>query len=617
MSPRLLAGIALATLLTSAVAHAQPRDCAPSLTHWTVQCATTHDIVVDVVACPRADLAVIAARHDTATLRIEVTPSSHGGFRRVGALALSPIGDFPDWSAVAPATRDVFDRVALCVRDAPSSQHTRASPTPPSTTHAPFAGVPWLLALAALVAMYALRKAPRAVAPWMLVTTVATYALRAALYPTAYFHQNGQGALWIDHLVGRTWLPYGPGFAEVFRLVARATPDAPEAAVFVAQSALAATQPVCAWSVARALGAGPSIAGALALCVAIDPVLGRVARSESYFSVGVSLAMLAAVALTRAPRTPWWTVAASLLLAQSVRVHPALWVPMAMVPLVTALSDDPPRARAVTLARTYALTALVVAVTSAPSLLAVLRGELASRWISAHPPHALSVALAAVALAALTLAPWRPLVAASLLALTLTTLRATDTYTLSGSPPWIIAAYARTFAPLVIACLAALSTALRRPRATHLAAVALALAACATLVARRAAWTTLPTDARELQRAWAWRARLPRGARVIYAARASPYVLALPLHATSRDAPRGVAVDLDEPAFASGPVGANTYYYRASICDTAVAGPRCDALERTLRLTPVEAFTLPAVPSMRHLPYRASVVRAGLFRVAP
>ena len=44
--------------------------------------------------------------------------------------------------------------------------------------------------------------------------------------------------------------------------------------------------------------------------------------------------------------------------------------------------------------------------------------------------------------------------------------RATDTYTLSGSPPWIVAAYARTFTPLAIACQARRRSRTRsRPRA--------------------------------------------------------------------------------------------------------------------------------------------------------
>lgn len=622
---RALVTVALAVLLAAPRAVAQPRGCAATLASWAARCASRHAVTVHTVACPRDDLTVLSVQvPDGPPLRVELTRATRGGFRRVGPYALSPIGEFPDWSAAPPALRDGFDRVVACAAelDAPHLRDDSRA----SLDHlvASRGGAPWLLALAALVAWLAHRRDLRAVSRREVVAglgvAAVTWALRDALHPAAYFHQNGQGPLWIDQLVGPTALPYGPGFTELFRLPARISRAAPEVGVFAAQSALAATQPLAAWGIARALGAPPWVAGALACSVVTDPALGRLARSEGYFGVGASLALLAAWSLARAPGLAS-CVAAGLLLAQAVRVHPALWVPAAMVPLVVALRPVDARARVVDTLRACAITGAVIAATSLTSLRAVLDGELAARWISAHaagPSHALPLLAAALA-AALSVALARRAPAATpaaALALTAVTFAATDNYTRSGSPAWIVAAYARTFAPLVIAGVASLG-ALVAARTGHARRVGLALAAAwlGLVVARRTAWTTLPTDALELQHAWRWRARLPRGARVVYVSRVGPYVLSLPLHPADREAPRGVALDLDEPNGSIAPPPAGAYYYRGSICETAVAAARCDALERSMRLAPVARYTLAPVPSMAHLPYRGRAVSVTLSRV--
>jgi hypothetical protein len=192
----------------------------------------------------------------------------------------------------------------------------------------------------------------------------------------------------------------------------------------------------------------------------------------------------------------------------------------------------------------------------------------------------------------------------------------TDNYTRSGSPLWITAAYARTFAPLAIAAVAALAAVTQAsPVQDRVRGVLLALLlVTATNLARRPL-TALPTDVMELQRAWAWRAQLPRGARVFFVARAGNYVLGLPIHDGGRRGLRTLSLDVTEAPPDLRAFGPGTWYYRSSLCTAPPAQAWCDALERTHRLQPVFTAEIPASPSMRHLTYTTPRVRVGLYRL--
>ena len=68
-------------------------------------------------------------------------------------------------------------------------------------------------------------------------------------------------------------------------------------------------------------------------------------------AAGTALALLAAVAITRA-RSRWWPhLVATALLSQAVRIHPAPWVPMATVPLCTLVTSGTHREQALSLGR--------------------------------------------------------------------------------------------------------------------------------------------------------------------------------------------------------------------------------------------------------------------------
>ena len=625
---RRLALLVLVALLCAPRAEAQPTGCAPDLLRWADRCTRARTVALRVVACPSHELAVLSASVDGgAAVRVEFSLGGRG-FRVVGAHALSPVGEFPDWSRAPPALRDAFEQVVACAQDAPPRQmRGGAVPVIPTLSRRAHARVPWLLALAALLALAGARGigwgAWRRGAGIVLATGASTLLLRASLHPRAYFHQNGQGALWIDALFTSEHHPYGPGFSELFGFIAQRAPAAPERAVFAAQSLLAATQPACAWWIARAVGANPWVAGALGLAVALDPALGRGARSEAYFAVGTSLCFLALVALTRAAQSAWGPAVAGLLLAQAVRVHPALWVPAALVPLSALLLEGSLKDRARAVAIALGVTGAVVVLSSAPAILAVLRSDLAAHWMSTQSrgasdvfdtrPAALGVACVALALA--TPARWRAALPVALAVVAFTAMRLTDNFTRSGSPPWIVAAYARTFLPVALAALAALVTALHGARrGAPAVGVGLAVILVALTNRDRAALTRLPTDALELQRAWAWRERLPRDAKVFSVTRAGRYVLVLPIHGGARGL-RAVALDPEDPPPDLREFGPDVFYYRASTCSAPNAAAWCDAFERAHRLAPVAVYELPAVPSMRHLVYQVARIRVGLYRV--
>jgi len=626
---RAVTPLLIALLLLAPGASAQPTGCSLELIRWAERCASTQRLAVSVSACPGDDLAVISAHtNDAPALRIELA-RRRAGFRSVGDVSLSPIGEFSDWRAAPAPLRDVFERVLTCAQTAPPARMRGGFlPAFPFSSNVPAPRrAPWLLALALVVAFASSRKDLRRASArdaWLLLGSLGvTLALRAALHPAAYFHQNGQGPVWIEHLFTSGHHPYGPGFAELFASVAHLSPAAPERAVFAAQSLLAAAQPACAWLIARRLGASPWTAGALALGTLLDPSLGRGARSESYLAAGTSLALLAAVAVTRAGGRWWPHVVAGALLAQAVRIHPALWVPMALTPLCAGMVPGTLRERTVALGRALLVIGAVVALSSAGAVLSVLRSDLAAQWMSTQSrggrtPWPLLIASATVA-AALAVRPRTraavPPVALG--ALGVFAWHYTDNYTRSGSAAWITAAYARTFTPLALAALAALlpleTSAVRWDRIR-----ALLLGTALLLLTNwgRHTLSTLPTDVLELQRAWAWRGQLPRGARVLFVARSERYILGLPIHNGGGRDLRTLSLSVNEPPPDLRAFGPGTWYYRSSLCTSPQAQAWCDSLERSHRLLPVFTAEFPAVPSMRHLHYTSPRVRVGLYRVA-
>jgi hypothetical protein len=469
-----------------------------------------------------------------------------------------------------------------------------------------------------------------------LAAVVALITLAWLTGTPAFFHQNGQGPMWVDSAL-TAWLPYGPGFSELFNVPVRLAPWHPERALFAAQSLLMALGLVAAWRLAQRCAApsphGRFIAGALAVALVLHPSVQRIALSETYFAPCMALEFLGAWALSHTGR---WrgdrharlralapALAGGLLLSCAVAVHPVSWLPSALVPLVLVAMPGSARSRMHRLVLAYVVVGFVVLLTAAPGVVAVLRGELGQRWVGQRPatPERVAAVLlpwvaAAIACIALMRHPLRAaprlVVALALVAL----VPATDVITASGARPVIVGGFVLLHVPVVLAVAAAVLVDVPRIRLHGwVLATAIVVAAAYFATTQRHALTALPTDVREQHTLLAWRTKLPAGATVITLARAGNHILAFPLYpATDPLARQLLSLDTRTQLPPLGERG-GLYWYRSSVCATVEGRAYCDAIERRLTLTPVASTTFAAVWSLSHLPFDRPWVRVTLSRV--
>lgn len=475
----------------------------------------------------------------------------------------------------------------------------------------------------------------------MVVTAavVAIIVLRRMAFVPAFFHQNGQGPLWIE-MTRSTRQPYGTGFAELFSGLVSLFPAHPEAALFSAQSALAALALCAGWGLARRSATSPEgalpTAAALFACMAVNPTLGRVASSESYFATCFSLQLIAAWTLTLGGiprgnaetrlRTLAPTVAAGLLLSLAVAIHPICWVPAAMVPLVLLVGPGSLKHRALRTTVAYVTVGLVVALTALPGVIRVIHGELGQRWMprgaasSFDKEQVLGTMLpwlaGLVVLLATTRRPVRALPRIAVGLLVLLSIPMTDHAFRTATPPWINSAFTWLHFPALVAILASLLSDIPRSRRQAWALAALmALSGAVFAIRQYTAITAMPTDTLELRSLVLWRNQLPAASTVIIPWRVGDRLLAFPLYpAFDPLGRRLITLDENHPMPAIQGVG-NTYYYRPSICTTEQGRPICDAIESRLSLQPVRAATFPALRSLRYLDYDRARVSVGLYRV--
>lgn len=464
--------------------------------------------------------------------------------------------------------------------------------------------------------------------------TLATFAVRWLALPRAFFHQNGQGPAWVAAALEASATSYGPGYAELFGWIAARAPDAPEAAVFLVDAALSATVPALVYLAARRAGAAGVVAAAAAFALAVTPVAGRVAQSESYFAAIAWLASVATLALVDAAREDVGPAAytldvavAALVVAQAARVHPLGWIALALTPtamLVREGSRALARRRAVVAG---AAIAVVVATTSGGAMIRVLDGELGARWMPATTRAlglgraaaigALLVALVVALLAAeRARGPRRDLAGPYAAAIALVVVAIATTTSLLGADTLAVReAYALLVAP-TIAVLVALAAPfvadLARPRRISAHAIAaLALGAAALIHASAVARSTcaLPTDARELAWLVALRPSLDPAVGVARLGRAGRRVLELPRLGRGARRP----IDAAEPRAPRLPAG--TYWYRSSLCATPEGHAACEAVEREHALVEVARATLPGHASQPWLPFPTASVEVALLRV--
>lgn len=636
-----------------------PGNCAAPVVAWAERCAARVGVEIPAVQCPEARMALVDLGGEPG-LRVELGRADERSFRRVGEWGLSPMGDFADWSRVDARLRDRFDRMTACVRaDTGFAQGFGAAEPgrrerPPRSrgehgaVGAPRVhdSVPWLLLGALACALGSLRGAWRTVM-WRRLAALGgalalgSFALRWGWFPGRFFHQNGQGPLWVAVTVSPQHHPYGPGYRALFGWLRWLTRD-PDRGVFFAQGVLACLGPPCALLLARRLGARLPLACALAVAVAVDPILGRLSRSESYYGVGASLLFIAAALLAssltslrvRSAGFLLPVLASALVIAQHALVHPIGWLAAALGPAVLLLGPGHWRRRVRRTAVATGVIAVVVAAIAGPTLLSVLRSPFGGHWMGSEaqgfpgfaaiarvlraPTLVLGVAAAVVGAAMSARSPARGALQALVTVVALAALLLADLVGFGVCMTWVHQAYLRLYAPVTVALAAATLQQLPRSRPQGLA-LALGVALLSGLVSWRAwpAWTKLPTDALEQETVRRWRGGLPATGQVAYLERMGRRLLVLPFYQDApRTGPSPMILRGGEFVDDLTRQGRTMFYVRTSLCTTPEGRAFCAQIERRYRLERLREVDLPAVPSMVGLGYDRPTVRIGLYRVA-
>ncbi|MCS6898637.1 MAG: hypothetical protein RMJ98_07455 [Myxococcales bacterium] len=610
-------------------AQGQGGACARSHDDWSRRCSERTGVPLQVLHCPPGRVVVRAGSGTTAVL-VEVSSASEHSFQSAGTLGASPVGEFPDWNQEPRERQEAFAAVVSCLDDLSLLRESRAPLRPPQAPRRP----PWLL-LAAVSMLGFLSLIPRRSRPraslhntWLglglegalalLILALLTLIGRRLLIPARFFHQNGQGPLWVEAAAyGDLSFSYGPGYPELFGWLAGAFPGASERAIFEATALLGALVPPA--GVLLALSSGTTAGGAWVVggCLALHPLLGRLSRGESYLGVQIALLTVAAAALARAGRIrgrPWLlagaVVGAGLLVAQAARVHPTSWLAGATVPLVLLAQPGSVTGRGKRTVLAGAGVGGMVLLTSGQALWGVYQGPLGQQW---RPSSLVSLTFPWLGLVLCGGLAWRLrrhpglLLALAAGGAALGVLQSADMLRLNF--PWIADAYRLQFLPVLLASGAATLATIRKRR--FWAPATLATVGVAAVVFRWPEYTTVPTDVREQAWAQGWRETIPPGSSITYLSRAGERIVMLPL---DRERWHVQALTTgQETTVPRLPTGG--YYYRSSLCSTPEGRPVCEALEQGGSLEAVVEQVLPGIASLPWLPLPRDPIRVGLYRV--
>lgn len=506
--------------------------------------------------------------------------------------------------------------------------------------------VPWALVGAfgcALIVVLPLtrrlrRPGNRATAMGLAVLALITFVFRRLAFPEAFFHQNGHGAMWIGYALENKG-SYGSGFFDVFNIPAVFGAGAPDHNVFVAHGVLASLAVVASWTLARAAGAPRPVAWAVAFVMAVEPNLGRLAQSESYFGVVAWLLLMAAALLASGARSGKVSssrfvasvVGAGLLISQASVIHPISWLASAFIPLAAWVGPGALRRRTRMLLAATAGIGLVVLGWSGSEIFHILNAH--ARFAGGYAHSAVSniggAFLAILAyvglLKALNRFPedgkvrrfTRPALRWTLRlgALLVVVLVCDALHQLRGLTPWVRRAWWVPYLPALIAAGASLAMGLRD---RVLARGVGALVVAAGIVFSAVGWreqTLLPTDALEARFATTWRETLPSDAIVLHIERAKERISVLPVYRVF--GATVISIDLDGNLTPLAPaISAATHYHRSSLCSTPQAEAFCKKLESRWVLEPVAVTELPAIPSFPRMHYTEDSVRVGVYRIA-
>ena len=186
----------IGTVAVPAVGLAQP-SCTRDVETWGQSCADRTGISLTVRFCDVDAIVLRAGTEGFEEHDYEIRGNPEGMFRDVGGIGLAPIGSFV-WDEAPPGMHQTFDALVECLEHGvPEAASFRGVQSPP--------GRLWLLPLAlVLVAFVFERRRRGAHVHWRVGATlggivVATLFARVALVGFGFFHQNGQGPMWVDY----------------------------------------------------------------------------------------------------------------------------------------------------------------------------------------------------------------------------------------------------------------------------------------------------------------------------------------------------------------------------------------------------------------------------------
>ncbi|MEZ4229860.1 MAG: hypothetical protein R3B89_11860 [Polyangiaceae bacterium] len=598
-------------------------DC-PEQQAWADRC-TNPDFRFEVRACPPGVIVGSARLETGAELPIELKRASERSFRRVGDTSIQPLGEYPNWNLEPRTSRDTLDAMVECV--------TRAGPPPlpepeekDSSRKTPRLLALGLLLLAVTLSLrlklltIAARKYALRDAVLLLGVAGAVAWLRWHLVPPATFHQNGQGPLWVLLALERSPNAsiYGPGYAEVYGWLASRM--SPETAIYAINSALFALMLPATFGIVRSAGLSRRLSWLVVAGLALDPLAARLAGGESYFATTSGLGVLACLAMVTAaqPRHElvgqrWWllllgTLAAALLIGQAARVHPVAWTPLALTGVAPLCLQGPLRRRATRAALIAAGIAGLVLATSMVEMAGVLTGELGKLWL---PRVSFRTSLAAMGLALFPvlwgLAKLRRDAIVPALCASVVVAVALGNNPLRSASPLITHAVYWLYLPAALAVFAGWLVRLNLlGRTVSYACIVGLWFGWGWEYAR--SYLTLPTDAREIRAANAWKQELPDGSTVVYVYRVGQRVLFLPLYDEEHFHSSRLSAEM--PTISRSP---RLYYYRSSLCSVPDGKKLCEDVEARLELVKLREETLPAVASLPYLPLQGPV-RVALFK---
>jgi hypothetical protein len=604
-------------------------SCEENVKAWAARCpALANECVAAELCPPRA--VILSMGCDAANrMKMEVT-SSPNGFRKAGALSVSPILDTPDWKSQSAAKRQSFDALAACVASDPSL--ILAEPTPEKPKRL---GIPWLLfgGLAALLALIARRRREwdrREVVAITLVA-VACFFFRRLFIPTAFFHQNGQGPFWIAFALEGDGIhsPYGTAYWEMFSRLAR-RPHDPEALIYLAQSLLGASVPLLGWMIWRSIGARSWLLWGPVAALALSPIQGRLAQSESYFGTATFLLFSAAATLALGfveakPSRGWMLVSAigaGLLISEEARLHQLGWTAAAFIPFVILATPESPRRTIPRALFATSIIGLMVLVLCGHAMAAALKGELARHWLPIAMERVKHVPITAYFGLALLLVTiflsrdrWTAFVLGLALVVVLTVLEATRL--ISEERITVNHAYLLFWVPVTVTLVIALAAGVRRGLTSQIAAFVIVAALLGVDAATWRIDTMLATDSIEAEWARDWRKLLPDGSTVVYVGLTSSTARDLPLYGF------GTVVPIERWVLTGGRPAPtveqlpkkDVYYYESSLCFSPEAGDTCTQMHERFQLEPMANRVIPGVESSAGDRLLKAEIPVGLYRV--